>query len=122
MTEKRFTVKGLCIQENSNKRIKYYLSQQGSVDSLCMRINQLFDECKKVEKENQRLKKELEREETDKKRLMSFLIKYKGYLFDEIVEDILDEPYYDNWWEDGFYEYCWNEYLKEKGFDGCDEE
>ena len=59
MTKKRFTVKGLCIQENSNKRIRYYLSQQGSVDSLCMRINQLFDEYKKVEKENKELKEEL---------------------------------------------------------------
>ena len=60
MTEKRFTVKGLCIQENSNKRIRYYLSQQGSVDSLCMRINQLFEEYKKLEKENKKLKKQRE--------------------------------------------------------------
>lgn len=56
MNSKRFTVKGLCIQENSNKRIRYYLSQQGSVDSLCMRINQLFDEYKKLEKENNKIK------------------------------------------------------------------
>ena len=56
MNDKRFTVKGLCIQENSNKRIKYYLSQQGSVDSLCMRINQLFEEYNKLEKENNKIK------------------------------------------------------------------
>jgi len=72
--------------------------------------------------ENKELKKQLRREETDKKRLMSYLMRYKGFGFDEIVEDFFDNPYYDNWWEDGFYECCWNEYLKEKGFNGCDEE
>ena len=74
-----------------------------------------------LEKENQQLKKQLGREETDKKRLMSYLMRYKGFAFDEIVEDFLDEPYYDNWWEDGVYDCCWDEYLKEKGFDGCDD-
>ena len=77
---------------------------------------------KKLEKENNELKKQLRREETDKKRLMSYLMRYKGFSFDEIVEDFLEEPYYDNWWEDGFYEFCWDEYLKEKCFNGCDEE
>lgn len=75
-----------------------------------------------LEKENNELKKQLKREETDKKRLMSYIMKYKGLSFDEIVEDFLDNSYYDNWWENGFYESCWDEYLKEKGFDGCDEE
>lgn len=102
-------------------------TQSNSCATTNMRVleTQINDACfnyeKKInelEKENKKLKKQLGKEETDKKRLMSFLIKYKGYLFDEIVEDILDEPYYDNWWEDGFYEYCWEEYLKEKGFDG----
>lgn len=60
MFEKRFTVDGLSIQENSNKGTKYYLFQQEGVDSLCNRINQLFDEYKKVEEENKKLKEENE--------------------------------------------------------------
>lgn len=83
--------------------------------SVVKRLNEL-------DKKNRKLKKQLEREKTDKKRLMSYLMRYKGFSFDEIVEDFLDEPYYDNWWEDGFYERCWDEYLKEKSFDGCDNE
>ena len=77
-------------------------------------------ERNQLKKENKELKKQLRREETDKKRLMSYLMRYKGFGFDEIVEDFLDNSYYDNWWEDGFYECCWDEYLKEKGFNGGD--
>lgn len=85
-------------------------------------LNDLNDENEQLKEENKELKKQLKREETDKKRLMSCLMKYKGLSFDEIVEDFLDNSYYDNWWENGFYESCWDEYLKEKGFNGCDEE
>lgn len=72
------------------------------------------DMMNEFNKENKELKKQLEREETDKKRLMSYLMRYKGFSFDEIVEDFLEEPYYDNWWGDGFYEFCWKEYIEEK--------
>jgi len=99
------------LQNTSDQRDEFYRGARENANN----VGQL-------EKENEELKKQLEREETDKKRLMSLLMKYKSYSFDEIVEDILDEPYYDNWWEDGFYESCWDEYLKEKGFNGCDEE
>ena len=85
-------------------------------------VLRLEKENDQLKEENKKLKKQLRREETDKKRLMTLLMKYKSYSFDEIVENILDEPYYDTWWENGFYEFCWDEYLKEKGFDGCDEE
>jgi len=97
------------LQNTSDQRDEFYRGARENANN----VGQL-------EKENEELKKQLEREETDKKRLMSLLMKYKSYSFDEIVEDILDEPYYDNWWEDGFYESCWDEYLKEKGFNGCD--
>ena len=80
-------------------------------------LHETCDLLNEFHEENQELKKQLGREETDKKRLMSYLMRYKGFGFDEIVEDFLDEAYHDKWWEDGFYESCWDEYLKEKGFE-----
>jgi len=82
--------------------------------------NRLQNDVNSLEKENKELKKQLKREETDKKRLMSYLMRYKGFGFDEIVDDFFEQSSYDTWWENGFYEFCWDEYLKEKGFDGCD--
>ena len=113
MTEKRFTIIGTQIGR---------VIRDNETDINTGDIGIIFDWLNGLAEENKELKKQLRREETDKKRLMTLLMKYKSYSFDEIVENILDEPYYDNWWENGFYEYCWDEYLKEKGFDGCDEE
>lgn len=94
---------------------------KGEYGNDCFSTDTVVDLLNGFAEENKELKKQLRREETDKKRLMSYLMRYKGFGFDEIVEDFLDESYYDNWWEDGFYESCWDEYLKEKGFDGCDD-
>lgn len=99
--------------KNTNKEIS--LKQ-------CFDLLNSLAQDEQLKEENKELKKQLKREETDKKRLMSYLMRYKGFGFDEIVDDYFNEPYYDNWWEDGFYERCWDDYLKEKGFDGCDEE
>ena len=56
MTEnKRFTVDGLTITENSQKGRKYLLEYQGGVNALCNRINGLFDKSKRLEKENKEL-------------------------------------------------------------------
>ena len=99
-----------------------YKELDESLPSLEDLLNGLHEENEQLNNENKELKKQLRREETDKKRLMSYLMRYKGFGFDEIVDDYFNEPYYDNWWEDGFYEFCWDEYLKEKSFDGCDEE
>ena len=122
MTEKRFTVPDRYQFSHS----KVQLNGEPLTNDEIVRVLNVNDgafvENFNLKKENKELKKQLRREETDKKRLMSYLMRYKGFGFDEIVEDFLDEPYYDNWWEDGFYEYCWDEYLKEKCFDGCDEE
>lgn len=57
MTEnKRFTVDGLTITENSQKGRKYLLEYQGGVNALCNRINGLFDKSKRLEEENKELK------------------------------------------------------------------
>lgn len=121
MTEKRFGIiktKTYGLYVPVDKMEVYNFSGfESELD--CIRVVNVLNE---LHEENKELKKQLEREETDKKRLMSYLMKYKGLSFDEIVEDFLDNSYYDNWWENGFYESCWDEYLKEKGFDGCDEE
>ena len=115
----------------NNKRLGYYQDEKedeilknnhkATVDRM-LELRELNIEFKrinnKLKKENKELKKQLRREETDKKRLMSYLMRYKGFGFDEIVEDFFNEPSYDTWWEDGFYECCWDEYLKEKGSDG----
>jgi len=53
---KRFTVDGLTITENSPKGRKYLLEYQGGVNALCSRINGLFDKSKRLEKENEELK------------------------------------------------------------------
>ena len=58
MTEKRFTVDGLTIAENSPKGRKYLLEHQGGVNALCNRINGLFDKSKRLEKQNKTLKEE----------------------------------------------------------------
>lgn len=105
---------------NELNQLNYNLTENAREYQKIARI--VDKQNKQLEKENEELKKQLKREETDKKRLMSYLMRYKGFSFDEIVEDFLDASYYDNWWKDGFYEFCWNEYLKEKGFDGCDVE
>ena len=61
MTEnKRFTVDGLTITENSPKGRKYLLEHQGGVNALCNRINGLFDKSKRLEKENEQLKQQIE--------------------------------------------------------------
>jgi len=60
MTEnKRFTVDGLTITENSPKGRKYLLEYHGGVNALCSRINGLFDKSKRLEKENKKLKEEI---------------------------------------------------------------
>ncbi len=58
---KRFTVDGLTIAENSPKGRKYSLEYQGGVNALCNRINGLFDKSKRFEKENEELKKQMNR-------------------------------------------------------------
>ena len=66
MTEnKRFTVDGLTITENSQKGRKYLLEYQGGVNALCNRINGLFDKSKRLEKENKELKDKLFEAEKD---------------------------------------------------------
>lgn len=61
MTEnKRFTVDGLTITENSQKGRKYLLEYQGGVNALCNRINGLFDKSKRLEKENKELKSKVD--------------------------------------------------------------
>ena len=59
MTE-RFTVDGLTIAENSPKGRKYLLEHQGGVNALCNRINGLFDKSKRLEKENNELKEQVD--------------------------------------------------------------
>ena len=87
-----------------NSKIGFNFDTEKEAKMLCEEWNKLVKENELIKQENKELKKQLRREETDKKRLMSYLMRYKGFSFDEIVEDFLDEPYYDNWWEDGFYE------------------
>ena len=71
MTEnKRFTVDGLTITENSQKGRKYLLEYQGGVNALCNRINGLFDKSKRLEKENKELK-------NDEKQLSIDFLGYK---------------------------------------------
>ena len=114
MTEKRFTVPDRYQFSHSKVQLNGEPLTNDEIVRLLNVNDMAFVENLNLKKENKELKKQLRREETDKKRLMSYLMRYKGFGFDEIVEDFLDEPYYDNWWENGFYEFCWDEYLKEK--------
>lgn len=56
MTEKRFESGDLWIQERSMAGTTYFLDEQGEVNALCSRINELYDKCKRLEKENEQLK------------------------------------------------------------------
>lgn len=93
MTEnKRFTVDGLTITENSQKGRKYLLEYQGGVNALCNRINGLFDKSERLEKENEQLKKELKRykdwvnsDKNDYELILSF-IKNKGYSLKDVLK------------------------------------
>ena len=60
MTEKRFDVGNLKIQDNAPKGRVYLLDMQGGVNALCSLINGLNDKSNRLEKENEQLKKELE--------------------------------------------------------------
>lgn len=62
---KRFTVDGLTIAENSPKGRKYLLEHQGGVNALCNRINGLFDKSKRLEKEKEELQFYLELNKTN---------------------------------------------------------
>ena len=58
MTEERFTVDDLNIQDNSPKGSLYLLEEQGGVNALCNLINGLNTKTNRLEKENEQLKKE----------------------------------------------------------------
>ncbi len=60
MTAKRFTVDGLNIQDNSIKGRLYLLEEQGGVNALCNLINGLNNKTTRLEKENEKLKSELD--------------------------------------------------------------
>lgn len=67
MTEKRFEVGNLKIQDTAPKGRVYLLDMQGGVNALCSLINGLNDKSNRLEKENEQLKqriKELEIENT----------------------------------------------------------
>jgi len=66
MTEKRFTVDGLTITENSPKGRKYLLEYQGGVNALCNRINGLFNKSKRLEKENKAFKYKYDEQSNEK--------------------------------------------------------
>lgn len=57
MTEKRFDVGNLKIQDNAPKGRVYLLDMQGGVNALCSLINGLNDKSNRLEKENEQLKK-----------------------------------------------------------------
>ena len=55
MSEKRFTVDGLNIQDNSMKGRLYLLDEQGGVNALCNLINGLNNKINRLEEENEQL-------------------------------------------------------------------
>ena len=57
MTEKRFDVGNLKIQDNAPKGRVYLLDMQGGVNALCSLINGLNDKSNRLERENEQLKK-----------------------------------------------------------------
>ena len=59
MTEKRFEVGNLKIQDTAPKGRVYLLDMQGGVNALCSLINGLNDKSNRLEKENEQLKSEL---------------------------------------------------------------
>ena len=61
MTEKRFDVGNLKIQDNAPKGRLYLLDMQGGVNALCSLINGLNDKSNKLEKENEQLKQGMDR-------------------------------------------------------------
>ena len=60
MTEKRFDVGNLKIQDNAPKGRVYLLDMQGGVNALCNLINGLNDKSNRLEKENEQLKNQNE--------------------------------------------------------------
>jgi len=56
MTEKRFEVGNLKIQDTAPKGRVYLLDMQGGVNALCNLINGLNDKSNRLEKENEQLK------------------------------------------------------------------
>ena len=69
MSENRFTVDGLNIQDNSIKGRLYLLGEQGGVNALCNLLNGLNNKMNRLEAENEQLKKRLslyDEDEVDK--------------------------------------------------------
>ena len=62
MTEKRFDVGNLKIQDNAPKGRVYLLDMRGGVNALCSLINGLNDKSNRLEKENEQLKIRLNEE------------------------------------------------------------
>lgn len=61
MTEKRFDVGNLKIQDTAPKGRVYLLDMQGGVNALCSLINGLNDKSNRLEKENEQLKTTISR-------------------------------------------------------------
>ena len=66
MSENRFTVDGLNIQDNSIKGRLYLLGEQGGVNALCNLLNGLNNKMNRLEAENEELKKRLSLYDEDK--------------------------------------------------------
>ena len=60
MSDKRFIVDGLNIQDNSIKGRLYLLEDQGGVNALCNLINGLNNKKNRLEKENEQLRKQIQ--------------------------------------------------------------
>ena len=61
MSEKRFTVDGLNIQDNSPKGRLYLLDEKGGVNALCNLMNGLNNKKNRLEKENEQLRNSMKK-------------------------------------------------------------
>ena len=104
MSENRFTVDGLNIQDNSIKGRLYLLGEQGGVNALCNLLNGLNNKMNRLEAENEQLKNScsvmnqrlLEKEECNYKKAIIEFCKFMNIntpLLDVMVDEFLQEVF-----------------------------
>lgn len=84
MTEKRFEVGNLKIQDTAPKGRVYLLDMQGGVNALCSLINGLNDKSNRLEKENEQLKQCLNEAKNDEKQLGIDFMGFKMKLIEQL--------------------------------------
>ncbi len=93
MSEKRFTVDGLNIKDNSIKGRLYLLEKQGGVNALCNLINGLTNKLNRLEEENEGLDKENARVWSERIKDLEELKREHHILYAYIIDKSFEQDY-----------------------------